>query len=442
MPFIADGGNIKTPPTPGFAPDGGNINQNPLFGKGDLGIIGNTALNLATPFVPGMSYGREIIGNEFNRMVHPDTSQDTNFLSELSRLPVEAGKDVVNFPKNLMQFLGSSVATPALTAYEALPGTESARGKSYANMPFPLNMLSGQQSYQTQRKNLKNQGAGEVVSDTVPVVQWLTSVLATKGVADKTKQLGKQVVTSYQNMTPEEKQGGFIAGTDSNPKKYTVYRGEGGNNPASNIDSYGKGEYYSTDPDFAAQFGKVKKSTVQLDNPLILNTQDDLQSAANDMAKGGFVTLTDWAKSKGYDGIVDNAVGTVIKIGSNSQSNNNTGSKYEDNENDQLFQSNLLTQDNFEKNMRDLNNESVSVNKDNVVTLYRGSSKETGDEIRPFTYFTTDKKTAKRFGNVSEMKVDVGSLIGNGKSMASGGLTFQNPIRLIKTNGVYKIPNK
>lgn len=92
-----------------------------------------------------------------------------------------------------------------------------------------------------------------------------------------------------------------------NPKEqtYTVYRGEGGNSPLHNADSYGKGKYYTTDPEYAKNFGEVTKTTITVKNPLEISSQKDLDKYTRQMIQDGYDDIAKWAKSKGYDAIID-----------------------------------------------------------------------------------------------------------------------------------------
>lgn len=112
-------------------------------------------------------------------------------------------------------------------------------------------------------------------------------------------------------------QGEYVQTNIDNVKKgeaIAVYRGTGGESFASGFDAYGKGKYFTTNPGFAENFGKVAESVVTPNKPLILNTESDLQTATNKALKAGFKDLTSWANDKGYDYIIDKPAEYVIKV--------------------------------------------------------------------------------------------------------------------------------
>lgn len=95
---------------------------------------------------------------------------------------------------------------------------------------------------------------------------------------------------------------------------FTVFRGEGNKeNPARGFDSYGKGKYYSLDKKYAEYFGAVKESEIVLRNPLEIRSQDGLSKATARMVEKGFQDMGEWAKSEGYDGIIDYETGIILK---------------------------------------------------------------------------------------------------------------------------------
>ena len=96
--------------------------------------------------------------------------------------------------------------------------------------------------------------------------------------------------------------------------QYTVFRGEGGDNPASGLAAYGRGRYYSFDKGYAAAFGEVKESQIILKKPLVLKTPDDLQKATDNRIRDNFETIAEWAKSKGYDGLIDEVSEILLKF--------------------------------------------------------------------------------------------------------------------------------
>lgn len=116
----------------------------------------------------------------------------------------------------------------------------------------------------------------------------------------------KKMVKTFENLLSPKK--------SSLSRTFTLYRGEGGLNPSSGLDAYGKGKYYTFDKDFAKTYGKVTKSEVTLNNPVVFNTQKELEQATNSMIDGGFNDLGSWAKKQGYDSIVDMVSDTVLKL--------------------------------------------------------------------------------------------------------------------------------
>lgn len=97
-------------------------------------------------------------------------------------------------------------------------------------------------------------------------------------------------------------------------KPLTVYRGDGKQTPASLVDSYGKGKYYTFDADYAENFGVVTQSVIRMKNPLILRDQTDLDNATRAMIDQGFEKLSDYATSKGFDGIIDLSTDILLKL--------------------------------------------------------------------------------------------------------------------------------
>ncbi|MBV6514227.1 MAG: hypothetical protein FMNOHCHN_03817 [Ignavibacteriaceae bacterium] len=103
-------------------------------------------------------------------------------------------------------------------------------------------------------------------------------------------------------------------GLGKKPTTLTLFRGEGGLNPSSGLDAYGKGKYFSMDKEFAATYGKVKKYEVSFSNPYIISNQKRLEEATNRMIDGGFDSLSAWAEAQGYDGIIDKITETVVQF--------------------------------------------------------------------------------------------------------------------------------
>lgn len=118
----------------------------------------------------------------------------------------------------------------------------------------------------------------------------------------------KRGVKGYQKLTPKQRQAGFL-GLGKNKKSYDFYRGEGGKPVASEVDTWGAnaigGRYLSRDAKYAGKFGKVTKESFRFDNPLVVRNQEQLQKVMDTSIKAGFDNPSQWAKAKGYDGIVD-----------------------------------------------------------------------------------------------------------------------------------------
>lgn len=98
-------------------------------------------------------------------------------------------------------------------------------------------------------------------------------------------------------------------------KTFVAYRGEGNtSNPARGFDSYGKGTYYSMDKKYAELFGTVSEREMKLENPLEIKSQEGLTKATQQMVTDGFEDMGAWAKSKGYDSIVDYETEIILKL--------------------------------------------------------------------------------------------------------------------------------
>jgi hypothetical protein len=111
----------------------------------------------------------------------------------------------------------------------------------------------------------------------------------------------------------QQAQLGFDLGKKK-PVTVSVFRGEGGKNPSSSLDAYGKGTYYTTDPTFAKNYGTVTKSDITLNNPLIIKDQAGLEKLTQDMITAGYKDLSSYASSLGHDGIIDKASDIVLQL--------------------------------------------------------------------------------------------------------------------------------
>jgi hypothetical protein len=117
--------------------------------------------------------------------------------------------------------------------------------------------------------------------------------------------------SELEKLNPKHRDYGKAPSTD---KDYTVYRGTGKKTAMHDLNSYGTGTYYSLDRDYAEVFGKVKKSTLTLTNPLILKTQEDVNKATLNMIESGYDSLSDWAKKQGHDSIIDKQTNILLKL--------------------------------------------------------------------------------------------------------------------------------
>lgn len=174
-----------------FIPDSQTPQQSsqkntPLFTGKEPEMLKNTLVGL----IPGGNYGSKLIGQEWERMfTPPQQRKEDTFFQDLMKLPMAVGNDVVERVKRFPGFVTSAVATPALSVSEAVGGPSQ----------VDLGPLGQQSSYQKQREGLKKQGAGEVYSDTMPVVQWLLSVLAGKKMVGAGKNIAKNVSQKIEN---------------------------------------------------------------------------------------------------------------------------------------------------------------------------------------------------------------------------------------------------
>lgn len=97
-----------------------------------------------------------------------------------------------------------------------------------------------------------------------------------------------------------------VTTTATKPQTFTLYRGEGKVTPVSKFDSWGKNvQSFSLDDSYPKVFGQVNKSKETFNKPLILKTQADLQKVTDAQVAGGYDSVADWARAKGYDGFVD-----------------------------------------------------------------------------------------------------------------------------------------
>jgi len=104
--------------------------------------------------------------------------------------------------------------------------------------------------------------------------------------------------------------------TPDKAKEFTVFRGEGkkGMEAIRGMDSYGKGKYFSLNKEYAGYFGDVTESTVKVENPLEIRSQEGLNKATQQMIQDGYEDMGSWAKSKGYDAIIDHETEIMLKL--------------------------------------------------------------------------------------------------------------------------------
>ena len=144
------------------------------FSSKDPEILARTVMGL----IPGSTYAAESVKKQYDIMTGK-RKDEGDFLKDMLKLPVEAGKDVWNLAKGLPGFVAGAVGTPVLTASEAVGGPKE----------VDLGPLGKLESFQQQRKGLKEAGAGEVVSDVLPTAQWLLSLLSGKHIVSEGKKL-------------------------------------------------------------------------------------------------------------------------------------------------------------------------------------------------------------------------------------------------------------
>lgn len=122
-----------------------------------------------------------------------------------------------------------------------------------------------------------------------------------------------ELTSAYDNEVPtkviEDK-------AEPEAKTFTVYRGEGkqGMEAIRGMDSYGKGKYYSLDQKYASMFGDVTESEIEIKNPLEIRSQDGLTKITMQMINDGYDDIAKWAKSKGYDAIIDYETEIINKL--------------------------------------------------------------------------------------------------------------------------------
>lgn len=106
------------------------------------------------------------------------------------------------------------------------------------------------------------------------------------------------------------------AATQKEPTVMRVFRGEGkkGMEAIRGMDSYGKGKYYSLNKEYVGYFGDVTESTVKVENPLEIRSQEGLNKATQQMIQDGYEDMGSWAKSKGYDAIIDHETEIMLKL--------------------------------------------------------------------------------------------------------------------------------
>ena len=103
------------------------------------------------------------------------------------------------------------------------------------------------------------------------------------------------------------------------------------------------------------------------------------------------------------------------------------------------FKTHILTDANLQRNLQELTKDGITPDANGLVTLYRGHSKKGDGVFRAFSYFTTNPKLAQRFGrNVETVLVNPKDLVITNRM--GEGITFQNPVNLVKGNdGIHRI---
>ena len=160
-------------------------NTGNLVSGNDPKIILNAILSL----IPGATYVSQKASEDFgaNKPKGLKAAAAKSF-SNITGYPGAVGSDLLNMVKGLPAFMAGSVATPALTASQAVGGP--------SKLDLPL--VGQLQSFQEQQKGLQEQGAGGALSTALPAVQWLASLAGAKGVTKfaKGKLTGKKPVVT------------------------------------------------------------------------------------------------------------------------------------------------------------------------------------------------------------------------------------------------------
>jgi hypothetical protein len=98
--------------------------------------------------------------------------------------------------------------------------------------------------------------------------------------------------------------------------KKVMYRGERDNKPgktyATDQGDLGAGEYWSSNPSYAKVYGKMKRKTIKLNNPLHLDAKKAMMffdryktvRGKPHVRETGAKRASAYLKSRGYDGVV------------------------------------------------------------------------------------------------------------------------------------------
>lgn len=162
-------------------------------------MITPAGVRTASQFVtslPGVGYGTKLLGQEYNRMMAPPGQKppDNFLMKDLARLPLETAKDTVNLAKQLPSFLAYGIASPLLSASQAVGGQSTAN----------LGPLGQQASFQEQYKAGRKQGMSPLESVAFPAIQELFSLMGLKGIAGhSTTAIQNHVENNLAEIKPE-----------------------------------------------------------------------------------------------------------------------------------------------------------------------------------------------------------------------------------------------
>lgn len=137
----------------------------------DPKVLGNIILSM----IPGGQYTKETIQQQLQAIGAKDPAKLQAITQEWMKQKDNAfAQDAVNMVKGLPGFLAGKFGTPIMS------GAELLGGEKWGTSP-ELPIIGTQKSFQQQYRDLKGEGAGDIVAAGVPVAQWL---LAKKGMGE------------------------------------------------------------------------------------------------------------------------------------------------------------------------------------------------------------------------------------------------------------------